>query len=220
MNIIKKSIVLITGLVFLLSGTWFLLRNIILGSFNVLYYRLVPRGIGPLLFIVGISILIIGIGIEHKMKRLINITISISFIFYLFELVFVLFFEPRGYLSGMILLDYIKQSSNVIPFKNISTYARALFDGSMNMDIPLTNLFGNLLLFLPMGVYFPYCIKKANKISVYCICMIIILFIIEIVQLITRRGIFDIDDIILRILGAFIGFTIYKSKAVQNILNW
>jgi glycopeptide antibiotics resistance protein len=45
------------------------------------------------------------------------------------------------------------------------------------------------------------------------------LVIIEVLQLLTRRGSFDIDDIILNTLGALIGLTIWKTKAIQYILN-
>jgi glycopeptide antibiotics resistance protein len=58
-----------------------------------------------------------------------------------------------------------------------------------------------------------------NKINTFSIFMIILLFIIEVVQLVTRRGSFDIDDFILNMVGALIGFGIWKTKVVQKLLN-
>ncbi len=89
----------------------------------------------------------------------------------------------------------------------------------MNMDIPIKNLVGNFILFLPMGFYLPYFMKKINKVSVFSLLMIILLFIFKVLQLVTRRGSFDIDDFILNMFGAIIGFGIWKSNVVQKLLK-
>ncbi|MCQ6276803.1 VanZ family protein [Bacillus sp. V3B] len=154
------------------------------------------------------------------MKKVIKTVFGISFVFYLLALVVLLFLGSRGYIwTDLSLIEYIKNSSNFVPFKTISTYITAIFDGSMNMDIPIKNLFGNFFMFLPMGIYLPYFIKKINKISVFTISMIILLFAIEVIQVITRRGSFDIDDFILNMVGALIGFGIWKTKVVQKLLK-
>ena len=154
------------------------------------------------------------------MKKLIKIVFSISFIFYLFALVMILFLDRRGGLwTDLSLFEYIKRSSNFVPFKTIITYLKAISNGSMNMDIPLKNLLGNFILFLPMGIYIPFLVKKINKVSVFFISMIILLLFIEVIQLVTRRGSFDIDDFILNMLGALIGFIIWKTKVIQKLLK-
>jgi len=154
------------------------------------------------------------------MKKAIKVVFSIGFIFYLLVLLFILFLGTRGYIwSDLSLLEYIKRSSNFVPFKTISTYFKAISDGSMNMDIPIKNLVGNFILFLPMGFYLPFFMKKINKVSVFSFSMIILLLIIEVLQLVTRRGSFDIDDLILNILGALIGFGIWKANVVQKLLK-
>jgi len=154
------------------------------------------------------------------MKRVFTVVFSISFMFYLFALIVLLFLGTRGDAwTELSLIEYIKSSSNFVPFKTISAYVKAIFYGSINMDIPIKNLAGNLFLFLPMGIFLPYLIKRSNKISVFSILMVILLFVIEVIQLVTRRGSFDIDDIILNMLGALIGFGIWKTIFVQKLLN-
>ncbi|WHX98020.1 VanZ family protein [Neobacillus sp. DY30] len=149
-----------------------------------------------------------------------KVVISLSLVFYLFALVVLLFFGTRGYIwTDLTLIEYIKSSSNFVPFKTISTFIRVFFDGSMNMDIPIKNLAGNFIMFLPMGIYLPYFIKRINKASVFSISMIILLFVIEVTQLVIRRGSFDIDDFILNMFGALIGFGIWKTKFVQKLLK-
>ncbi|AMQ05428.1 VanZ family protein [Sporosarcina psychrophila] len=153
------------------------------------------------------------------MKKEIKIVFSISFIFYLLVLVFILFLGFRGYRYDLPFLEYMKNSSNFVPFKTINTYFQAILDRSINLDIPIKNLFGNFVLFLPMGIYLPFFIKKTNKVMVFSISMIVLLFIIEVMQLVTRKGSFDVDDFILNMPGALIGFGIWRTKFVQNLLK-
>ena len=65
----------------------------------------------------------------------------------------------------------------------------------MNFDIIVMNLLGNLLLFLPMGVFLPLIFKeKFNKFWKYLVFIIITVIFVEVLQFI----------------GAIIGFLIYK----------
>lgn len=159
------------------------------------------------------------------MKKVVKIIFGISFIFYLFALVMllfvgVMFVGVRGHIwTDLSLIEYIRTSSNFVPFKTISTYIMAMFDGSLNLGIPIKNLIGNLIMFLPMGIYLPYYIKKINKVGRFTFSMIILLFVIEVTQLVTRRGSFDIDDFILNMVGALIGYGIWKTKIVQRLLK-
>ncbi|WP_026907595.1 VanZ family protein [Paucisalibacillus globulus] len=154
------------------------------------------------------------------MKKVSKVVFRISFLLYLIALVFLLFIDSRAYYwQDISFLNYIKESSNVVPFKTISTYIKALFDQSMNLDIPIKNLGGNLVMFLPMGIYLPYFIKRLSKIRLFLASMVTVLFMVEIIQLITRKGSFDIDDFILNMLGALIGFTIWNSKVIQKLLK-
>jgi glycopeptide antibiotics resistance protein len=157
------------------------------------------------------------------MNKVILVIFCISFIFYLLALIMLLFVGVRfvgirgHFWTDLSLVEYIRSSSNFVPFKTISTYITAMFDGSLNINIAIKNLFGNLIMFFPMGIYLPYYIKKLNKVGKFTLSMIILLFVIEATQLVTRRGSFDIDDFILNIVGALVGFGIWKSKIVHRL---
>ncbi|WP_430413639.1 VanZ family protein [Lederbergia citrea] len=155
---------------------------------------------------------------EGEMNKESRVILSISFVSVLTVL---LFFGISGsYIeTDLSLTEYIKWYTNSAPFKTITTYITAIFDGSMNMDIPIKNLIGNALMFLPMGIYLPYFIRKVNKVIVFSFTMVILLLIIEVAQLVTRTGWFDVDDIILRMLGALIGFLIWKMNSIQKLMN-
>ena len=91
--------------------------------------------------------------------------------------------------------------SNFIPFREIfrySVFSKAFFK----------NVIGNILLFLPFGLLTSYYIKN-NKWWVSLLLLILSSFTIELTQLAIGR-VFDIDDILLNILGGMIGFYLYK----------
>ena len=152
------------------------------------------------------------------MKKVIKVIFAISFVFYLLLLVSILYLRPN-FIHHWSYIEYIKYSINIIPFKNISRYIIAIFTGSMNLSAPITNLGGNLILLFPMGFYLPFFVKKIKNVSTFSVWIIIIIFLLEVIQLLTTRGAFDIDDIILNTLGAILGFVIWRTKPIQKLLK-
>ncbi|EPE63014.1 vanZ like family protein [Exiguobacterium sp. S17] len=143
-----------------------------------------------------------------------------SFLFYLIGLFFLMFSGGRGQLfTNLSLVEYIQASSNLIPFETISLYVQAINSGSLNADVPIKNLGGNVLLFLPMGIYVPLFIKSVNHIGKFVGFMTILLFSLELIQLVTRRGSFDVDDFMLNLIGALIGYGMWNTKFVQRLLR-
>jgi glycopeptide antibiotics resistance protein len=123
----------------------------------------------------------------------------------------------------MPLMDYMKKSSNLVPFKTINGYILAMTNGSMNLIIPIKNLAGNVAAFLPMGIFLPYYIRRLNRLKSFTVTMTVMILSVEIIQLVTRRGSLDIDDFILNIIGALIGFSLWKvmsdRKVRKNAVN-
>lgn len=68
--------------------------------------------------------------------------------------------------------------------------------------------FGNLTAFIPFGVLIPmlYRCSFIRFITSFCISI----FILEVLQMVTFLGGFDIDDVIVNAMGATIGFCAYK----------
>ena len=70
-----------------------------------------------------------------------------------------------------------------------------------------SNFLGNILLFVPVGVLLPVVTGwKRQTLIVGCSFSVLI----ELIQLITRRGCFDPDDIILNSLGCLIGYGVWS----------
>ena len=152
------------------------------------------------------------------MKRLLKYLVHITFIVYLYLLFIVLFDRPSG-TEKLPIMVYLSYSVNLIPFKTIIEYTLALFDGSMGIGTAIDNLSANLLVFMPMGIYLPYYFRNKLTLKQCFLILIGMVFSVEILQLILRKGTFDIDDIILNVLGGMIGYLIFKSEFIQKIYN-
>jgi glycopeptide antibiotics resistance protein len=155
--------------------------------------------------------------LQKRTRLTLKIVLYASFACYALALGYLLF-GRTAWGGGMTLGEYIRWHTNLVPFKSILMYIRALSDSSMNREIPVLNLLGNLLMLLPMGLYLPGFIKKLRRVGIFILWMTVILLVIEAAQLLLRRGSFDIDDMILNMAGALAGFTAYSgiSGALQR----
>ena len=90
--------------------------------------------------------------------------------------------------------------SNFVPFKEIFRY-------SIGSHKFMRNVLGNIVLFIPYGFLSSY-LLKTRKVKVGVILTLIASVTIEVVQYYIGR-VFDIDDIILNVLGGFLGCLIF-----------
>lgn len=91
--------------------------------------------------------------------------------------------------------------NNYIPFKEIFRY-------DFNNKLFYTNVLGNILLFVPFGLFVSYTLG-IKKILPIVILTTITSLSIELTQIAIGR-VFDVDDIILNLLGGIVGFYIYR----------
>ena len=153
------------------------------------------------------------------MRKAFKIFVAGTFVVYVLVLFRLVFMGSRGFWRDMSIWEYAMARMNLVPFKTITGYIKAIINNSMNLSIPLMNLFGNLLMFLPMGMYLPLLFKKLDSWKKYLIAIIAMLLGVELVQLLTKLGSFDIDDLILNMSGAVIGFALWKTTLVQWLKN-
>lgn len=81
------------------------------------------------------------------------------------------------------------------------------------------NLFGNVIMFMPYGFCTPRLFERFRRFGMFVLLSLGILLSVETIQVLTLRGSFDIDDIILNMLGAIIGFFPIKSRSVKQTMN-
>jgi glycopeptide antibiotics resistance protein len=111
--------------------------------------------------------------------------------------------------------DVSWSTSNFIPFREITRY-------QITDRLFIKNVLGNLLIFVPYGFFVSYYLNF-KKVYQIVIMSIIASFSIEYTQLIIGR-VFDVDDIMLNILGAIVGYLLYRivkplSRKVSNMLK-
>ena len=91
-------------------------------------------------------------------------------------------------------------TNNFIPFEEIMRY-------NITSRLFFKNVLGNMIMFLPFGFFASFYLKS-EKLTLPLFLILIASISIEVVQLIIGR-VFDVDDIILNILGGLMGYGLY-----------
>lgn len=113
---------------------------------------------------------------------------------------------------GQLMLNFggidASHPANFIPFKTIVPYLL----GYKGWIIAGINLVGNVALLIPVGVLAPLVYEKMTWKKSLVLAFVAGL-IIEVLQVILRVGIFDIDDVILNAFGVMIGYWMLRIVA-------
>ena len=105
------------------------------------------------------------------------------------------------------ILSREKRAENPViyyPFHTLASFPKEIQSGRLE-----GNFIGNIILFVPLGVLIPV-VTDWKKIWRTAVASIGFSLLIEIIQLISSRGCFDPDDVILNGLGCFLGYGFYK----------
>lgn len=147
-------------------------------------------------------------------KHLISVLILISYCAFLIK---VMVFKDIPLIKiGSLMLNFggtnAENPANFIPFKTILPYLL----GDKGLIIAGINLVGNIVLLVPVGFLMPLVYRNLNWQKATLLAVVSGLA-IEIMQVLLRVGIFDIDDVILNALGFLIGYCsfILLSKSIQ-----
>ncbi|MGI5891528.1 MAG: VanZ family protein [Bacillota bacterium] len=150
-------------------------------------------------------------------KKLLN---CLFVLYIIFLLKVVLFKGPLSMITETFRnwqLPSFDQAFNIIPLFTIGGYLRAIASGGMNTSIIIDNLVGNILLFVPWGFLLPLIFKKSKSLRQVLLAGMIFVLCIEAMQFVTRLGSFDIDDLILNLVGVLIGYGIFRAAlAIQR----
>lgn len=96
---------------------------------------------------------------------------------------------------------------NLIPFFTIAEYLQFIFGG--NRITGIANIFGNIIIFLPLGYISALLFPKMRKLTRILLLSFVFSLVIEVLQYIFACGSADIDDVILNILGGLGGYWFY-----------
>lgn len=92
-------------------------------------------------------------------------------------------------------------------FKTVKMYIRYWDNKGINS---FGNLIGNIVAFIPLGYLLPRVFKSARNIFLCMLEVFLFSLAIELFQLFSAFGRFDVDDILLNCLGAFFGYLFFR----------
>ena len=127
------------------------------------------------------------------------------FLCYLGVLVYFLFFSERYGRT----VAYTELHYNLKPFREIKRYL--VYSASFSNELFLVNIVGNVAAFIPFGLLLPFT-KGESRHPVLMALFVTypLVLTLECIQLFTRVGSFDIDDIIMNCLGSILGALLYR----------
>lgn len=138
-----------------------------------------------------------------KEKKGLHFLAAILFILYLGLLFYLLFFSEtygRTMDSGY--------RYNLVPFKEIKRFWNNR--DTLGLSPVITNLLGNIIAFAPFGFFLPMFFKVGKNVFGCVLVSALFSLAVETVQLFTKVGAFDVDDIMLNAVGGFVGWICYR----------
>lgn len=141
---------------------------------------------------------------KKQTKKKIKVLGVALFVCYLIALIYFLFFA-EGY--GRVSDAEAVYHYNLIPFQEIQRFWK--YRDVVGSFAMFTNLAGNIVGFMPLGFILPVLSKRFRS-GVFIVFLGFLLsLLVESLQLVTRLGIFDVDDLILNTLGTMFGYLVF-----------
>ena len=137
----------------------------------------------------------------------------VLFILYLALLVYFLFFAEIYGRNSFADQDY---RYNLIPFREVRRFW--IYRSQVGYLAAFLNLAGNVIGFWPFGFFLPIVSRRSKKWYNTVIISGGFSLCVELVQLVSKVGSFDVDDIILNTAGGILGYITYR--IVQRIRIW
>lgn len=115
---------------------------------------------------------------------------------------------------------FTERELHIIPFENTINSIKF----AINNDYPprhkthyryltFRNIAGNLLLFLPFGLFCSCLFKPINNLKRVLFLTALVSFLVETFQYILILGVFDVDDIIYNTVGSCFGYHLFKPRS-------
>lgn len=156
-------------------------------------------------------------------RRAMRAVLAVVFAWYCAALVGVLFFSRIDFLhreeAAAFYRENMELMTNFKPLETVRLYLRAIRYNYIGMDIPLANLVGNMLLFMPMAVFLPCLFRAMGRLWVFLVAMLLLLIATEALQFLLACGSCDVDDVLLNLAGTLAVYGILKIPPVRRLLR-
>ena len=135
------------------------------------------------------------------------------FLIYLMSLAYFLFFaEATGRTFSERSYQY-----NLIPFHEIRRFL--IYRRQLGAAAVALNLVGNVLAFVPFGAFLPLLVKRVRSLGKTVLLGFEFSLLVEILQLFSKVGSFDVDDILLNTTGVLIGYLLFDRIRAMHLHN-
>lgn len=141
---------------------------------------------------------------KKETKRIIQTLGKVLFVVYVLALIYFLFFSEE---YGRVAMEERQYRYNLVPFVEIRRFW--VYREQLGFWAVFTNLFGNVAGFLPFGFMLPVISGKMRSGWMIVLSGFGLSVAVEVIQLITKVGCFDVDDMILNTAGAAIGYLFF-----------
>lgn len=160
---------------------------------------------------------------QQMRRRVVRVVFGIFFGFYCASLLGALIVSRVDYVhfaeTNAAYWKNIERMTNFRPLETVRLYLNAIKYDYIGMEIPLSNLVGNALLFMPMAVFLPCLFRPMRRFWLFTLTMLLVLVAVEVLQLALSCGSCDIDDVLLNLTGTLIVFGIFKIPAIQRLMR-
>jgi glycopeptide antibiotics resistance protein len=148
--------------------------------------------------------------LKYQLKKFRKYAIRLFYYIYIIVLCYFLFFSEffgrvsssEEYRYNLEFLSEIKRF--IIHRRQVGFYAFFI------------NIAGNVIAFMPFGFLLPLLNAKYRGLFRVTIYSLLFSLAVEVIQMLSRVGAFDVDDILLNTLGGFLGYLLY---AVHSLLH-
>ena len=137
----------------------------------------------------------------------------VLFIGYLALLVYFLFFAESFGRTDSTRSGY---AYNLKPFKEITRFW--IYRDRLGFKAFFLNIFGNVAAFIPCGFFLPIVSRRSKQWQNTVAISFGFSLSVELPQLVSKVGSFDVDDLILNTMGAALGYILYQ--IVQRTRIW
>ena len=107
---------------------------------------------------------------------------------------------------------YLQAHLNLVPLRTVRRFVRLLIPPVRPylVRIALHNLLGNVALFIPLGWFLPALFPALRSFPMTVLSVLVSVSCVEVLQVVFTVGICDVDDLLLNLLGASIGYGLYR----------
>lgn len=145
-----------------------------------------------------------------RKRDIIRVLSRICFGIYMIILIyFLLLSDGFGRVNGYIDFHY-----NLVPFREIIRFIK--YRDYIDFYSVVVNLIGNVAAFMPFGALIRWVVNKRVRWYQAVLYTLLFSLSVELLQLVAKVGVFDVDDLILNTIGGLFGFWVYYILLLVN----